>query len=68
MSEVYSSNSFVSKKGRTESTHGTDGTRGSKLFILTKSVLKTVALLLENLKFLPEIIRQRNGQTNLLNN
>jgi hypothetical protein len=64
----FDDSSIVDKSGRSESTHGTDGTRGSKLFILTKSVLKTVALLLENLKFSPEIIRQRNGRMNLLNN
>jgi hypothetical protein len=58
----------VDKSGRTESTNGADGIGGSKLIIITNSVLKTVALLLENLKFSPAIIRQRTGQTNLLSN
>jgi hypothetical protein len=58
----------VNKSGRAESTNGADGIGGSKLIIITNSVLKTVALLLENLKFSPAIIRQRTGQTNLLNN
>ncbi len=38
----------VDKSGRTESTNGADGIRGSKLIIITNSMLKTVALLLEN--------------------
>jgi hypothetical protein len=59
---------IVDKSGRTESTNGADGIRGSKLIVITNSVLKTVALLLENLKFSPAIIRQRTGQTSLLNN
>jgi hypothetical protein len=55
--------SNVARSGRTENINGSDGTRGSKLLILTNSVLKSVTLLLENLKFSREITGQRVGNS-----
>lgn len=56
--------SIVDRSGRTENINGTDDTRGSKLLILTNSVLKTFTFLLGNLKFSREIIGQRNLLSN----